>query len=56
MRDCAAALENIVEISVSQSGRNRPLGGDFEKQGGEKKTKASIVGQNNTKGAKMLNH
>jgi len=41
--------------SVSQSGPNRPLGGDFEGQGGEK-SKGAIGEQNNTKGAKMINH
>jgi len=27
---------SYLQSSVSQSGRNRPLGGDFEGQGGEK--------------------
>jgi len=40
--------------SVSQSERNRPLGVDFDGQGGEK-TKGAIGGRKNTKGAKMLN-
>jgi len=40
--------------SVSQSGWNRPLGGDFDEQGGEK-SKGAIGGQKNTKGAKVLN-
>jgi len=32
-----------------------PLGGDFERQGGEK-NKGGDRGKNNTKGAKTLNH
>jgi len=43
------------QSSVSQSGRNRALGGAFVGQGSEK-TKGAIEGQKNTKGAKMFNH
>jgi len=42
-------------MNVSQSGRNRPLGGDFDGQGGEK-IKGAIGGRKNTKGAKTFNH
>jgi len=39
--------------SVSQSGRNRPLGVDFEGQGGEK-TKGGNRGTKHTRGRKVL--
>ena len=42
-------------ISGSQSGRNHPLVGDFEGQGGNK-TKVGDKGGNNTRGQKTLNH
>jgi len=44
----------LVQISGSQSGRNRLPGGDFRGQGGEK-TKGGNGGKNN-KGVKMLDH
>jgi len=50
-------MQSLTEFytSVSQSGRNRPLGDNFDGQGVEK-TKGAIGGRNNTNGAKMLNH